>query len=254
MAQKGDAQRIPALAEARRRHPFPPPDRATPEGLLAWGGDLSPGRLISAYASGIFPWYASGPVLWFSPDPRMVLEPVGLHVGRSLRRVLSRARFALTMDTAFDAVIRACARVPRPGQDGTWINDDMIEAYGELHRLGLAHSVEAWRGHALVGGLYGVSLGAAFFGESMFAHESDASKVAFATLVRQLERWGFAFVDCQVHTDHLERFGAVPWPRPRFLAALESALASPTRVGRWSFDEGAQRPDESGFSNHSTSQ
>jgi leucyl/phenylalanyl-tRNA--protein transferase len=238
----------------RQRHPFPDPSEATPEGLLAYGGDLSPGRLVSAYASGVFPWYSSGPILWFSPDPRMVLLPERLHVGRSLRRTLAREPFALSMDTAFEPVIRACAEQPRPGQDGTWITEEMIGAYVDLHRLGLAHSVEAWRDGELVGGLYGVSLGRAFFGESMFARAGDASKVAFVRFVRQLEAWEFTLIDCQVHTAHLERFGAEMWPRPRFLGALARALEGPTRPGPWSFDAADQPPGASDFSNHSTSQ
>jgi leucyl/phenylalanyl-tRNA--protein transferase len=242
------------LADLYGRYPFPDPGSATPDGLVAYGGDLSPGRLISAYASGIFPWYQSGPVLWFSPDPRMALRPAHIHVGRSLRRTLARSPFELRMDTAFDAVIRACAEVPRPDQDGTWITADMVAAYGELHRLGLAHSVEAWRGGELVGGLYGVSLGAVFFGESMFARESDASKVAFVALARQLESWGFTLIDCQVHTEHLERFGAVLWSRSRFLRELAAALERPTRAGPWGFEDSAQSRPRSGLSNHSTSQ
>ncbi|MGH0035869.1 MAG: leucyl/phenylalanyl-tRNA--protein transferase [Myxococcota bacterium] len=241
------------LAELRQRHPFPDPAVATPDGLVAYGGDLSPGRLVSAYASGIFPWYQSGPVLWFSPDPRMVLQPWRIHVGRSLRRTLARRPFELRMDSDFDAVIRGCAEAVRPDQDGTWINDDMIAAYGELHRIGLAHSVEAYEGGRLVGGLYGVSLGAAFFGESMFARAADASKVAFVHLVRQLESWGVGLVDCQVHTPHLDRFGARLWPRDRFLRELGQALASPTRVGPWSFDEATDGDRERSRPNRSTS-
>jgi leucyl/phenylalanyl-tRNA--protein transferase len=226
-----------------RRHPFPDPERAGPEGLLAYGGDLSPGRLLAAYESGVFPWYESGPILWFSPDPRFVLRPAELHVGRSLAKVLRKAPFELRLDGAFEQVIRRCAEARRPGQRGTWITRDMIDAYCRLFDRGYAHSAEAWRDGELAGGLYGVSLGAAFFGESMFADRDDASKVAFVALVRQLERWGFHFVDCQVHTEHLERFGARPWPRSRFLAALRAALEVPTRVGRWSFDAPPAPPD-----------
>jgi len=218
----------------RDRFPFPDPERfATPEGLVAWGRDLRPERLLAAYESGIFPWYEQGPVLWFSPDPRWVLRPEDLRVSRSLRKTLRRGLFRVTADAAFDAVIHACAEAVRPDQEGTWIGPDMIEAYRALHRLGFAHSVEAWAGHELAGGLYGVSLGAAFFGESMFTSRSDASKVAFVHLVEQLAAWDFDFVDCQVHTAHLERFGAAPWPRGRFLGALGRALARPTRRGVW---------------------
>lgn len=216
---------------------FPPPDHAEESGLLAVGGDLDPERLLLAYSLGIFPWYHEGiPILWYSPDPRTVLEPSGLVVSRSLRKAIRRAPYRVTLDTAFGQVIRACAEVPRRGQDGTWITRDMMRAYDELHALGYAHSVEAWRGDELVGGLYGVSLGAAFFGESMFARADDASKIAFVALVEQLDRWGIRLIDCQVHTDHLERFGAGEWPRDRFLAALEAALGQPTRGGPWRFD------------------
>ena len=213
--------------------PFPDPARADADGLLAYGGDLSPERLVSAYAHGVFPWYESGPILWFSPDPRMVLLPAELRVNRSLRKNLARRRFEVRMDSAFEDVIRSCAEVPRPDQSGTWVTPDMIEAYCRLHELGLAHSVESWREGQLVGGVYGVSLGAAFFGESMFARQSDASKVAFVHLVHQIERWGFHFLDCQVYTEHTARLGAKPWPRTRFLQELSTALEAPTRRGRW---------------------
>jgi len=255
--------------ELVRAYPFPDPRRADERGLLAWGGDLAPERLLAAYAQGVFPWYDDDPILWYSPDPRMLLVPGELHVGRSLAKRIRARPYALTMDRAFGAVIRACAAAPRPGQDGTWIGGDMIAAYERLHALGFAHSVEAWGpedtapptgpatrddggsadaaaavveavldagGRKLVGGLYGVSLGAAFFGESMFARSPDASKIAFAAFVGQLERWGFEFVDCQVRTEHLARFGAREWRRRDFLVALERALAGETRRGRWAFD------------------
>jgi leucyl/phenylalanyl-tRNA--protein transferase len=214
---------------------FPAPDEAEPDGLLAVGGDLRPERLLLAYSQGIFPWQGDPP-LWFSPDPRMLLVPSELRVSRSLRRLLARGAYELRMDTAFAQVVRGCASAPRPGQRGTWIGRDMRRAYTELHALGFAHSIEAWHDGELAGGLYGVSLGAAFFGESMFARKPDASKVAFAALVRQLERWGCELVDCQVHSAHLASFGASEWPRARFLAALERALEQPTRTGRWRFD------------------
>jgi leucyl/phenylalanyl-tRNA--protein transferase len=217
-----------------RRLLFPPPELADDGGLLAVGGDLRPERLILAYAAGIFPWYSEGsPILWHSPDPRMVLHAPDLQVNRSLAKAMRRSPYDVRFDTAFRTVIEACATVPRPGQRGTWITAEMIDAYDELHRRGLAHSAEAWQGDTLCGGLYGVSLGRAFFGESMFAHAPDASKVAFVTLVRQLAGWGIDLVDCQVHTDHLARFGAEEWPRPRFLAALAKALEHPTRLGPW---------------------
>jgi leucyl/phenylalanyl-tRNA--protein transferase len=215
---------------------FPPVELAE-EGLLAVGGDLRPDRLLLAYATGIFPWYEEGlPILWHSPDPRMVLDVQDLHVPRSLRKTMRKRPYELTLDTRFGEVMRACAEVPRPGQDGTWITDEMLHAYQRLHAMGFAHSVEATRDGALVGGLYGVSLGAIFFGESMFARAEDASKIAFVTLVEQLRRWGFTHVDCQVHTEHLERFGAVEWPRKRYLEVLRDAVAKPTRRGRWQLD------------------
>ena len=216
---------------------FPPPEEAEPGGLLAVGGGLEPERLLLAYSLGIFPWYDEElPILWHSPDPRMVLRPGELRVSRSLRKVLRAGRFELTLDSAFERVIRACAETPRPDQPGTWITEEMIAAYGRLHELGFAHSAEAWQAGTLVGGLYGVSLGSCFFGESMFALRSDASKVAFVSLVKQLERWGIDLVDCQVHTDHLARFGASQWPRARFLEELRRRLEQPTRRGRWRFD------------------
>jgi leucyl/phenylalanyl-tRNA--protein transferase len=216
---------------------FPPPEDAEPSGLLAVGGDLSSERLLLAYSRGIFPWYEDGlPILWHSPDPRTALRSAALHVPRSLRKVLRRRPFELSLDTCFERVIRLCAEVSRPDQTGTWITDDMIEAYLRLFRLGFAHSVESWSEGALVGGLYGVSLGSCFFGESMFALETEASKVAFVSLVRQLERWGIDLVDCQVHTDHLVRFGASEWPRDRFLEVLQQGLEQETRRGPWRFD------------------
>jgi leucyl/phenylalanyl-tRNA--protein transferase len=212
---------------------FPPPGHAE-DGLLAVGGDLSPERLLLAYATGIFPWYDEGqPILWHSPDPRMALLAAELHVPRSLERTLRRGTYRVTLDAAFDRVVDACARAPRPGQSGTWITGEMRRAYKRLHREGYAHSAEAWIGERLAGGLYGVSLGGAFFGESMFARTPDASKAAFATLVRRAAAWGIWLIDCQVTTAHLERFGARERPRERFLAELEQALGSPTRRGSW---------------------
>jgi leucyl/phenylalanyl-tRNA---protein transferase len=219
---------------------FPPPELADESGLLAVGGDLKPERLLLAYSLGIFPWYSDGlPILWYSPDPRLVLESRDLVVSRTLKKTLRRGRYRVTLDTAFDRVIRACADAPRPGQHGTWITEDMLRAYRRLHELGFAHSAEAWLDGELAGGLYGVSLGAGFFGESMFARADDASKVAFVLLVEQLGRWGIDLIDCQVHTEHLARFGAVEWPRERFLARLAAALEKPTRSGRWRLDPAA---------------
>jgi leucyl/phenylalanyl-tRNA--protein transferase len=214
---------------------FPDPNNADPDGLLAYGGDLQPRRVLLAYALGIFPWpgETSWPLLWFSPDPRLVLLPSMLHVSKSLRKTLNKRCFEVRFDTAFEPVIHACATIPRRSEQGTWITPAMQQAYCTLHALGFAHSVEAWADGVLVGGLYGVSLGAAFFGESMFAHRPEASKVAFVHLVQQLAAWDFHFVDCQMHTPHLARFGAVTWPRQRFLQALEQALQVPTRRGPW---------------------
>lgn len=220
---------------------FPPASHAEPNGLLAVGGDLRPERLLLAYASGIFPWYDEGsPILWHSPDPRCVVEASELHVPKSLEKNLRRGRYQVRLDERFADVMKKCGSVRRPGQRGTWITEEMLAAYTRLHELGFAHSAEAYEGDRLVGGLYGVSLGGAFFGESMFAEAPDASKVAFVTLVRQLAVWGITLVDAQVHTEHLARFGAEMWSRERYLAALEEALAKPTRRGKWRLDE-AQR-------------
>ncbi|MCB9522519.1 MAG: leucyl/phenylalanyl-tRNA--protein transferase [Myxococcales bacterium] len=206
---------------------FPPPELADDEsGILAVGGDLSVARLLLAYSIGVFPWYdqEASPILWHAPAWRMVLEPAGLHRSRSLRKALRRTPLELRWDSAFERVMDHCARVPRPGQDGTWLNDDMRQAYLALHRRGFAHSAEAWRGDTLVGGLYGVTLGGAFFGESMFSLETDASKIVFARTVEALTARGYTLIDCQVYTDHLASLGAVEWPRARFSEALAEAL------------------------------
>jgi leucyl/phenylalanyl-tRNA--protein transferase len=216
---------------------FPPPEDAEPGGLLAVGGDLTPDRLLLAYSLGIFPWYDEKlPILWHSPDPRMVLLPHELHVSRSLAKTLRRETFDVTLDACFPRVIEACAATPRRQGEGTWITAEMRDAYVRLHAQGFAHSAEAWSGGELAGGVYGVALGACFFGESMFTHRPNASKVALATLVRQLERWAFELIDCQMHTGHLARFGARDWPRSRFLRHLQRALRRETRRGRWTLD------------------
>ncbi|HEY7697855.1 MAG TPA: leucyl/phenylalanyl-tRNA--protein transferase [Vicinamibacteria bacterium] len=216
---------------------FPPVDHAE-NGLLAVGGDLGPERLLAAYSQGIFPWYSEGePILWHSPDPRFVLLGEGLRVPRRLDRARKAEKgLRLSMDEAFVEVIEACSKTPRPGQRGTWITEEMKAAYAELHRLGFAHSIEAWTGERLAGGLYGVSLGGVFFGESMFAKTSDASKIAFVALVEQLVRWNIDLIDCQVETAHLARFGARAVPRARYLELLRRELQKPTRRGRWKFD------------------
>lgn len=225
------------------RHLFPDPVLADPSGLLGVGGDLSPERIMLGYRMGIFPWYSDEqPILWWSPDPRMVLRPEELHIPRSLAKRIRRGDYRITFDQAFEDVIRACGATPRPGQDSTWITEDMVNAYVELHARGVAHSVEAWSGDTLVGGLYGVAIGRMFCGESMFAHASDASKVAFVTLVRQLERWDFPLVDCQVHTNHLARFGAIEVPRVDYLQELSTLKDTPPWDGPWQFDADLSPP------------
>jgi leucyl/phenylalanyl-tRNA--protein transferase len=227
-----------AVQLIRGDEPLPDPEQSDARGLLAIGGDLRTERLLDAYRRGIFPWYGEGlPILWHSPDPRFVLIPSRLRVNRSLAKSLRRQRYEITLDTAFGEVVRNCAAVPRLGQDGTWITREMIHAYDRLHALGHAHSVEAWLADELVGGLYGVTVGGMFCGESMFSLEPDASKVAFVRLVEQLQRWGFEAIDCQVHTEHLERFGAEEWPRREFLRLL--ARVRDLEVGPpspWRFD------------------
>lgn len=214
---------------------FPPVDRALrdPDGLLAVGGDLEMHRLLSAYRKGIFPWFNPGqPVLWWSPDPRAVLFPAELHISRSLRRTFSRQRFRFSIDRDFEGVIRACAATPRRDQAGTWITDSMLSAYLELHANGHAHSVEAWHGDMLAGGIYGVALGRVFFGESMFTRVRDASKAALVVLVRELIARGFVLLDCQVASGHLATFGSRDIPRRDFLQLLEQHAQSGT-PSRW---------------------
>jgi leucyl/phenylalanyl-tRNA--protein transferase len=220
------------------RDPFPPVEQALdePNGLLAAGGDLSPERLLDAYARGIFPWFNDeDPVLWWSPDPRMVLFPRELHVSRSLRRLIRSGPFSVTLDRAFDAVVAGCA-APRANQPGTWITDDMRAAYSELAELGYAHSVEVWEDEALVGGLYGVAMGRVFYGESMFSRRSNASKVALAYLARQLERWTFVVIDCQMATGHLASLGAREIPRAEFLRGVRAGTTEPGVPAPWELD------------------
>jgi leucyl/phenylalanyl-tRNA--protein transferase len=219
----------------RRDDPFPPVESALkePNGLLAAGADLSPQRLLAAYRRGIFPWYNAGePILWWSPDPRMILFPAEIRLSRSLRKTLARGRFEVRLDTAFAQVVRACAE-PRAGQNGTWITREMQEAYGRLHELGYAHSVESWQEERLVGGLYGVAIGWVFYGESMFTRISDASKVALAHLCLYLERKGFAMIDCQMETRHLASLGARPIARGRFVQALARWTQDGVPPGKW---------------------
>jgi leucyl/phenylalanyl-tRNA--protein transferase len=218
--------------------PFPPVEQALrdPNGLLAAGDDLSTERLLQAYERGIFPWFGEGdPVLWWSPDPRMVLGTGAIHVSRSLRKTIRSGRFRVTADTAFPLVMAACAE-PRPDQDGTWITRDVYEAYCQLATLGLAHSIEAWEGDTLVGGLYGVAIGRMFFGESMFARRSDASKVALVHGVRQLRRWGFPLIDCQMSTSHLASLGARTVSRAEFLSVVRRQVKLPPVAAPWRLD------------------
>ena len=213
---------------------FPPADRANDKGLLAFGGDLSPQRLIVAYANGIFPWYSENePLLWWSLDPRLIIRPGEMRVSKSLRRTLKSGKFEVRIDSNFREVMLHCAETPRKGQDGTWIQDEMVEAYCELHKLGIAHSVECYQDDALVGGLYGVSIGKVFFGESMFHSVTDASKVAFYHLHQFLCAHDFKLIDCQQETNHLMSLGAYSIPRKDFLEELKALTVEPSLVGNW---------------------
>ena len=217
---------------------FPPVETALadPNGLLAMGGDLSLLRLLDAYRHGIFPWFNPGePILWWSPDPRMVLVPGEMRVTRSLAKRMRNAGFELRVDSAFAEVMRACA-APREGTDGTWISPAMIAAYSRLFDAGYAHSVETWHDGRLVGGLYGVAIGRMFYGESMFSREPDASKVALVRLARQLARWGFGLIDCQMETAHLASLGARTLARAAFTARLAELVKLPHPPGPWTFD------------------
>ena len=213
---------------------FPPPHLAQPNGLLAVGGDLSVKRLLLAYRLGIFPWFSHDePILWWSPDPRLVLYPDEIRISKSLKKVIRKKVFEITLDAAFPQVITACAHGRRRKGEGTWITEEMLDAYCKLHEEGYAHSAEAWCDGKLVGGLYGISLGRCFFGESMFTRISNASKVAFTALVLFLKKRAFEVIDCQVTTEHLIRFGAREIARKKFLAHLNSTLEAPTIRGKW---------------------
>ena len=213
---------------------FPPPELANRDGLLAIGGDLSAGRLLLAYRSGIFPWFSDdSPILWWSPDPRMVLFPGNFKMSKSLERTINKDVFDIAFDQEFDTVIDRCASVPRKDQSGTWITAGMIDAYKELHRLGYAHSVAAYYEGQMVGGLYGISIGKVFFGESMFHLMTDASKVAFSYLVKRLKCWDFDLIDAQQKTKHLRSFGAKAIPRREFLLILEDAVKKESHKGNW---------------------
>jgi len=223
---------IPPLS--KYSYTFPNPRNSSDEGLLAYGGDLSSTRLLTAYRNGIFPWYAKGdPILWWSPDPRLLLYPDKFKLRKSFRRVLRSGKFSVTFDKSFSTVISQCAKVPREGQESSWIIDEMIEAYERLHEEGFAHSVEVYLGDKLVGGLYGVSMGKAFFGESMFSLASDASKVAFKALSDVLGSRGYDFIDCQMKTDHMLGLGAEVVNRDTFLNELRDTLQKPSDLGSW---------------------
>lgn len=213
---------------------FPDPSYAEEEGVLAIGGDLSVDRLILAYANGIFPWpRANAPLLWWSPDPRMVLYPKDYKPSKSLLQLIRSNKYTITYDKAFASVIKECALIPRHGQDGTWITKDMIRAYLRMHREGFAHSVETWCDGELVGGLYGISLGKVFFGESMFYKKRDASKFAFYHLIQVLNKWNFELIDAQQDTPHMRSLGAIIIPRDEFMSILEDAVSQPTYKGNW---------------------
>jgi len=217
---------------------FPPIENALehPDGLLAVGGDLTPKRLLVAYRRGIFPWYSDDqPILWWSPSQRFVLFPENLKISRSLRKTIRKGKFKVTMDQNFRQVIKECAG-PRRNQYGTWITEEMQVAYYQLHQYNIAHSVECWYEEQLVGGLYGVTLGKAFFGESMFSHVTDASKVTFVHFVRQLQTWGYELIDCQVQTNHLQTLGAVTISRRQFSHLLDKLCEVQGRSGKWQFD------------------
>ncbi|MCD6178270.1 MAG: leucyl/phenylalanyl-tRNA--protein transferase [Bacteroidales bacterium] len=213
---------------------FPDPELANNDGLLAVDGDLSSERILSAYSQGIFPWYSEGSrLLWWSPNPRLILYPSKIKISKSLKRTINSKKYICKFDTNFEAVINGCANITRDEDNGIWLVDEMIEAYTKLHKLGYAHSVETYYNKELVGGLYGLSLGKCFFGESMFFKKSDASKVALSYLCRELKAMGFYFIDAQVETDHLVRMGAQKIKRNNFLELLDQALEHPTCVGKW---------------------
>jgi len=228
----------PYLLDPLNRTSFPDVSNALlePDGLLAIGGDLSTERLLAAYTHGIFPWYSEGqPILWWSPDPRAVLFPDELKISRSLKKRIRRQDYIISADTAFDEVIRECA-VPRKDGLGTWITTEMNQAYLRLHQEGYAHSVEVRRDNHLVGGLYGISIGQVFFGESMFSRESNASKLAFCFLITQLKIWNYKMIDCQVYSEHLGTLGAHLIPREDFILLLEKHCVRNQKTGPWEFD------------------
>lgn len=214
---------------------FPPINQTSSDGIIAFGGDLSAERLLLAYSSGIFPWPHEGyPLLWFCPDPRFALKPQDIIINQSLQKAFKKNPYRITFDQDFKNVIEHCAKNKRPGQDGTWITDEVISAYINLHRKGFAHSIEAYDNNTLVGGIYGISLGGIFFGESMFALSPNASKIAFATLAAHLVSWNFDLIDCQAYTEHLSRFGASEYKREKFMQILKRSLKNkPTLKAPW---------------------
>ncbi|MDR1625791.1 MAG: leucyl/phenylalanyl-tRNA--protein transferase [Spirochaetia bacterium] len=229
--------RFPYLNE-HERFDFPPPETADEDGVVCLGGNLSPGMLLSAYSQGLFPWFSENqPILWWSPDPRFVVFPEEAHTSASMRKVLRQGRFEMKFDLAFREVVCACSSARRPGQGGTWITGGMIEGYCRLHELGYAHSVEAWTGGMLAGGLYGVCLGRIFFGESMFSRLPNASKAAFLFLASFLQSRGFGLIDSQVRTDHVASLGGREIPRAEYLALLSALLRHDTLKGKWGSEE-----------------
>lgn len=213
---------------------FPPAELAEKDGLLAIGGDLSPERLLLAYSNGIFPWFSEGdPILWWSPSPRLVIIPDEFKISKRLSRIVRQKKFTVTMDNAFRQVMTACATTDERGEKGTWITEDMITAYCRLHDSGFAHSVECWQDNELAGGLYGISLGGVYFGESMFSRQPNSSKVALVSLVNKLQEWDFDLIDCQMKTEHLLQFGAREIPGPEFQTLLAKSILRPTQTGKW---------------------
>jgi leucyl/phenylalanyl-tRNA---protein transferase len=213
---------------------FPSVEKASPEGIVAMEGNLSPGMLLSAYKQGIFPWYSEGePILWWSPNPRMVLFPEKIHISKSMARTFKLEKFTFSMDNQFREVVNTCSGIPRKHEDGTWITLEMKDAYAHLHKLGWGHSLEVWKDNELVGGLYGLSIGSVFFGESMFFRERDASKAAFIVLSQTLGKLGFTIIDCQLYTAHLESLGAEKIDREEYLELLKEGLKSKTHRGNW---------------------
>ncbi|MBN2090540.1 leucyl/phenylalanyl-tRNA--protein transferase [candidate division KSB1 bacterium] len=226
---------MPIYRLTKKKIIFPPPDLADPDGLLAIGGDLCPKRLLMAYRMGIFPWFSPGePILWWSPDPRLVLEPTDIHISKSLQKLIRQQKYEIRLDTAFPSVIEACANAPRKIGNGTWITDEMQVAYIQLHELGFAHSVECWQEDNLVGGLYGVSIGRIFCGESMFSKLPNTSKITLVALANLLKLKAFHLIDCQLPTTHLISLGAFEMKRSEFLKRLEQAIQFPSLIGKWS--------------------